>query len=801
MNEKLQRWINWIQYDELIAGKNNNPKKLLGLHDYYKGQVVTAYKPHAVCVKVMSSTGKNVMEMEPVGEDGFFGLYLPKKVYKNYVFETTYEDGSTVTLADPYAFEPQISDMDIYLFAEGKHYEIYEKLGAHPMKLNGVEGTYFAVWAPNARRVSVVGDFNMWDGALHPMNMMGPSGIHELFIPGVKEGAVYKFQILTRFDELIYKADPYGNCCQFRPDNASVVADLSKHKWKDAAWIEKRQNTKRTDSLRKPMAVYEMHLGSWKKAIEDSDNGFYSYRELAPMIADYIKELGYTHIELMGIAEYPFDGSWGYQVTNYYAPTRRYGLPEDFMYFVDYMHKNGIYVILDWVPAHFPKDAHGLGRFDGMPLYEHPDPRRGEHPDWGTYIFDYSRNEVQNFLVANALFWLEKFHIDGLRVDAVASMLYLDYGKQDGEWLPNKNGGKENLDAIAFMQHLNRMVEERVPGALMIAEESTSWAGVTAPVSMDGLGYLYKWNMGWMNDFLEYMKLDPYFRSFNHNRLTFSLMYTYSENFILVISHDEVVHLKCSMLLKMPGTMPEKFANLKTAYGFMYAHPGKKLLFMGQEFGQEREWSEARSLDWYVLDQPGHQGLQNFVKKLNALYKKYDAFYYNDCDPMGFEWINCNDNEHSQVSFIRRGSTAKDQLLFVCNFTPVERENFWVGVPCLGSYTEILNSDAEEFEGEGRVNKKPLQAIPGSCDGREQYISFTLPPLSVVVFKYDYVDNKVYLEKQAEEKAAKKAKAAEKKAPAKKTVAKAATAEKKVADKKAAAVEAKTAGSKEKPAK
>ena len=788
MNEKLQRWINWIQYDELIAGKNNNPKKLLGLHDYYKGQVVTAYKPHAVCVKVMSSTGKNVMEMEPVGEDGFFGLYLPKKVYKNYVFETTYEDGSTVTLADPYAFEPQISDMDIYLFAEGKHYEIYEKLGAHPMKLNGVEGTYFAVWAPNARRVSVVGDFNMWDGALHPMNMMGPSGIHELFIPGVKEGAVYKFQILTRFDELIYKADPYGNCCQFRPDNASVVVDLDKHKWKDTSWIEKRQHTKRTDSLRKPMAIYEMHLGSWKKAIEDSDNGFYNYRDLAPMIADYIKEMGYTHIELMGIAEYPFDGSWGYQVTNYYAPTRRYGLPEDFMYFVDYMHKNGIYVILDWVPAHFPKDAHGLGRFDGMPLYEHPDPRRGEHPDWGTYIFDYSRNEVQNFLVANALFWLEKFHIDGLRVDAVASMLYLDYGKQDGEWLPNKNGGKENLDAIAFMQHLNRMVEERVPGALMIAEESTSWAGVTAPVSMDGLGYLYKWNMGWMNDFLEYMKLDPYFRSFNHNRLTFSLMYTYSENFILVISHDEVVHLKCSMLLKMPGTMPEKFANLKTAYGFMYAHPGKKLLFMGQEFGQEREWSEARSLDWYILDQPGHQGLQKFVKKLNALYKKYDAFYYNDCDQMGFEWINCNDNEHSQISFIRRGSTAKDQLLFICNFTPVERENFWVGVPCLGSYTEILNSDAEEFEGEGRVNKKPLQAIPGSCDGKEQYISFTLPPLSVVVFKYDYVDNKVYLEKQAEEKAAKKAKAAEKKVPAKK----------KVVDKKAASAEAKPAGSKEK---
>lgn len=780
MNEKLQRWINWIQYDELIAGKNNNPGKLLGAHDYYKGQVITAYKPHAVSVKVISSTGKIVNEMEPIGEDGFFGLYLPKKVYKKYVLETTYEDGSTVTLADPYSFQPQISDMDIYLFAEGNHYQIYERLGAHPMKIDGVEGTYFAVWAPNARRVSVVGDFNMWDGSLHPMNMMGPSGIHELFIPGVKPGAVYKFQILTRFDELIYKADPYGNCCQFRPDNASVVADLNQYKWKDTKWMENRRQQSRSDSLREPMSIYEMHLGSWKKAVEDSDNGFYSYRELAPMVAAYVKEMGYTHIELMGIAEYPFDGSWGYQVTNYYAPTRRYGLPEDFMYFVDYMHKNGIHVILDWVPAHFPKDAHGLGRFDGMPLYEHPDPRRGEHPHWGTYIFDFARNEVQNFLVANALFWLEKFHIDGLRVDAVASMLYLDYGKNDGEWLPNKNGGKENLDAIAFMQHLNRAVEERQPGAIMIAEESTSWAGVTAPVSMDGLGYLYKWNMGWMNDFLEYMKLDPYFRSFNHNRLTFSLMYTYSENFILVISHDEVVHLKCSMLLKMPGTMPEKFANLKTAYGYMYTHPGKKLLFMGQEFGQEREWSEARSLDWYVLEEPGHKGLQNFVKKLNQLYKKYDAFYYNDCDPMGFEWINCNDNEHSQISFIRRGSSAKEQLLVVCNFTPVERENFWVGVPCMGDYVEILNSDAVEFEGEGRVNKKPLKAVKGACDGRDQYISFTLPPLSTVIFKYDYIDEAEYQKQLAKKPGtrAKKVASAPKTASAKKPAAKKVAAKK-----------------------
>ena len=528
MNEKLQQWINWIQYDELLSGENNNPGKLLGLHDYYRGQVVTCYKPHAVKVVVKSSTGKNAMEMEPVDDKGFFGLYLPKKVFKNYILETTYHDGTTVALADPYAFPSQISEMDRYLFAEGTHYEIYKKLGAHPMKINGVEGTLFAVWAPNARRVSVVGDFNMWDGALHPMNMLAESGIHELFIPGVNEGAVYKFQILTRFGELLYKSDPYGNCSQFRPDNASVVANLSKYSWKDSKWVEARQNAKRTDMLRKPLSIYEMHLGSWKKAVEDSENGFYTYRELAPMVADYVKEMGYTHIELLGIAEYPFDGSWGYQITGYYAPTRRYGLPEDFMYFVDYMHKMGIGVILDWVPAHFPRDAHGLARFDGMPLYEHPDPRRGEHPDWGTYIFNYGREEVRNFLIANALFWLEQFHVDGLRVDAVASMLYLDYGKRDGEWLPNENGGKENLEAIAFMRQLNSIVESRIPGALMIAEESTAWAGVTAPASMQGLGYLFKWNMGWMNDFLEYMKLDPYFRSFNHNKLTFSLMYTYS---------------------------------------------------------------------------------------------------------------------------------------------------------------------------------------------------------------------------------------------------------------------------------
>lgn len=745
MNVKIEQWMNWILFDELMDGKINAPKQILGNHDYGEGQMITTYKPHSVSCKVIAPTGKTEYEMECIDDRGFYALYLPKKKFtgSKYRIVTNYQDGSTVISADPYSFENQIGEMDIYLFSEGNHWGIYKKLGAHPMKLDGVSGTYFAVWAPHARRVSVVGDFNMWDGALHPMNMIGTAGIYELFIPDVVEDAVYKFNILTRFGEEIFKADPFGNCAQFRPDNANVVKDITKYRWKDAAWMENRKKVTRTDAMRKPMSIYEMHLGSWKKKVEDDENGFFSYRELAPMVADYIKYMGYTHIELMGIAEYPFDGSWGYQVTNYYAPTRRYGDPEDFMYFVDYMHKNGISVILDWVPAHFPRDAHGLGRFDGMPLFEHPDARRGEHPDWGTYIFDFGRNEVSNFLIANALFWAKEYHIDALRVDAVASMLYLDYGKQDGNWLPNEDGGNENYDAIKMLMKLNKTIEEQEPGVFVIAEESTSWAGVTAPVAMDGLGFLFKWNMGWMNDFLEYMKLDPYFRQFNHNRLTFSLMYAYSENFILVISHDEVVHLKCSMINKMPGLHDDKFANLRVAYGFMYGHPGKKLLFMGQEFAQLREWSEARSLDWYLMDGEdagSHKGIQNYVKALNELYNKYDAFYYNDQDQMGFDWICCDDPQSSIISFIRRGSTAKDQLLFVCNFTPVDRDGFVVGVPCPGKYTEILNSDAVTFGGQGRVNETPITAVKESMNGRDYLISMHLPPLSVCVFKYDYKD-------------------------------------------------------------
>ncbi|HAU88533.1 MAG TPA: 1,4-alpha-glucan branching enzyme [Lachnospiraceae bacterium] len=736
MQEVLRNWMNEAQYQELMEGVNNCPHKLLGMHDMGDGKGLLVYRPQAWSVEVINEETGFREELVRIDDRGLFGKYFENISFDTYTLAIRYGDNDVVITADPYSFEPYIGDMDRYLFGEGNHYEIYEKLGAHPMTYNGVEGTYFAVWAPNARSVSVIGDFNMWDSRLHQMRILDVSGIYEIFIPGVKEGAIYKYFIRTREGEELFKCDPYGNYAEVRPKNASRVADLTTYRWGDAAWEKKKASLTRKDRMEAPMSIYEVHPGSWKKHNDGTEDGFYNYRELAHSLADYLVEMKYTHVELMGIAEHPFDGSWGYQVVGYYAPTSRYGTPQDFMYFVDYMHQKGISVILDWVPAHFPKDAHGLGRFDGQPLYEHPDKRRGEHPHWGTYIFNYGKKEVENFLLANAIFWVKKFHVDGLRVDAVASMLYLDYGKEDGEWLPNENGGNENTEAIRFMQHLNRIIEEKYPSTLMIAEESTAWAGVTAPAGMQGLGFLFKWNMGWMNDFLEYMKLDPYFRKFNHNMLTFSFAYARSENFIEVLSHDEVVHGKSSMINKMPGDSEEKFANLRAAYGLMYAHPGKKLLFMGQEFAQSREWSEKRELDWYELQNESNRKLQSYVKKLNEVYQQYPAFYCNDYSDMGFQWIDGSDCENSVISFMRKGRKSQDQLLVVCNFTPIVREKYRVGVPCLTAYTEIVNSDAIEFGGTGKVNLNPIKAKKVPWSGQPCSLELTLPPLSVMIFKF-----------------------------------------------------------------
>ena len=638
----------------------------------------------------------------------------------------------------------RITELDSYLFGQGTHYEIYNKMGAHIAKKDGKPGVYFAVWAPAAKDVYVIGEFNNWNAFGYDMKKISDGGIYELFIEGAKAGQMYKYLIISQSGEAIYKADPYANAAQLRPETASIITDLNGFKWTDSVWVERK---KKENHLKSAMSIYECHLGSWKKKDDGTEDGFYTYRELAPELAKYVSDMGYTHIELMGIAEHPFDGSWGYQVTGYYAPTSRYGSPADFMYFVDYLHSKGIGVILDWVPAHFPKDEHGLGRFDGTALYEHEDPKRGEHPHWGTYIYNYGRNEVRNFLVANALYWAEKYHIDGIRIDAVASMLYLDYGRGDGEWLPNIYGGNENLEAIDFIKELNSKMHELHKGVIMIAEESTAWPMMTHPVEAGGLGFDYKWNMGWMNDFLNYMKLDPLYRKYHHNDLTFSMVYAYSEKFILVLSHDEVVHEKGSMIAKMPGGYEDKFSNLRVAYGYMMTHPGKKLLFMGQEFGQLREWSEARSLDWFLLDQPLHKKMQKWVADLNHMYTTYDACYYNDNNQMGFEWTKVDDANTSIIAFVRRGKTVKDQLLFVCNFVPVERKDYWIGVPCLTEYEEIINSDAKIYGGSGTKNGK-VKAFEEKCDRMPYAISIDIAPLSMMVFKYDYVDKKPAIAKK-----------------------------------------------------
>ena len=589
------------------------------------------------------------------------------------------------------------TELDAYLFGQGTHYDIYKKLGAHLSVDGKKKGVRFAVWAPNAKRVFVIGEFNGWDETANEMERVEPEsiGVFETFVPNIGTGVLYKYLIETADGTLLYKADPYANEAELRPGTASKVADIEHFKWTDSKWMKDRAACK--DPYEKPMAIYEVHPGSWMRHPGREDEGFYTYRQLAHALADYVKEMGYTHVELMGILEYPFDGSWGYQVTGYYAPTSRYGTPEDFAYFVDYLHKKGIGVILDWVPAHFPKDAHGLADFDGTPIYEYADPRMGEHPDWGTKIFDYGKSEVKNFLIGSALLWIEHYHIDGLRVDAVASMLYLDYGKNEGEWIPNKYGENKNLEAIEFFRHINTLILGRNPGTVMIAEESTAWPQVTGKAQYGGLNFTYKWNMGWMHDFLDYMKLDPYFRKDNHHKMTFAMSYNGSEHYILVLSHDEVVHLKCSMINKMPGEEADKFANLKAGYAFMMGHPGKKLLFMGQDIGQYREWSEERELDWYVLENPHNTGLQEFVKELLHIYRKYPCMYELDGGGEGFEWINADDAEKSIYTFLRKGKDAKKRLLFVFNFTPVARDDFRVGVPELKDYKLILTSEEERL--------------------------------------------------------------------------------------------------------
>ena len=636
------------------------------------------------------------------------------------------------------ALEHRISELDTYLFAKGRHYEIYEKMGAHLAEEDGKAGTYFSVWAPNARSVSVVGDFNNWDRTAHPMQPVQQSGIWDIFVPGVKAGDLYKFAVETSQGYTVLKADPYGNQSQLRPDNASVVADIRYFDWTDQAWRKAHQE-KKTES---PMAIYEVHPGSWKK--DPSMPGeFYNFKKLAVELADYVLEMGYTHVELIGLSEHPFDGSWGYQVSGYYAPTARYGTPADFMYFVNYMHDHGIGVILDWVPAHFPKDEFGLGRFDGTALYEHQDPRKGEHPEWGTYCFNYGRTEVSNFLVANALFWIEKFHVDGLRVDAVASMLYLEFGRSSGNWIPNEDGGNPNYEAITFLKHLNSIVAQRNPGAMMIAEESTAWPKVTGDVDDGGLGFTYKWNMGWMHDFLEYMKCDPIFRKYHQNQITFSFMYAYSENYVLVLSHDEVVHLKKSMIYKMPGTMPEKFGNLRAAYGLMMMHPGKKLLFMGQDFAQTAEWNEAKSLDWHLLEKyPEHQQLNHYYCDLLHFYQNEPALYELDDSPEGFAWINGSDAEHNMLTFCRMTKDKKNCLLCHFNFSPVAYENFQSGVLCPGTYTEVFNSNAAEYGGTGLVNPEPIEAVKESWDFKDYSIKYHLGAYGVCIFKFDYVEPK-----------------------------------------------------------
>ncbi len=737
LNDMLDK--NGIQ--ELVKSESANPDRLLGAHVVDGSLLIQALIPHAKEVTVKLTRNGKTYPMTKVDEAGYFAVVIARKTKPDYTLVVTFDGGETQEILDPYSGYPsQYTEEDFKKFEAGIHYDVYKKMGAHPVTIKGVSGVNFSVWAPCAKRVSVVGDFNMWDGRRYQMIRRGNSGIFELFIPGLKVGTIYRYEIKNTNGDPMMKSDPYGSYAELRPNTASVVWDMEKFQWSDDAWLKTRA---KEDVKKKPMSVYEMHLGSWiRKPFKKDENDvaitgseFYNYREIAPRLAKYCKNMGYTHVELLPVMEHPLDASWGYQVTGYYAPTSRYGTPDDFKYFMNYLHEHGIGVILDWVPAHFPRDAYGLAAFDGTCVYEHQDPRQGAHPHWGTLIYNYGRPQVSNFLIANALYWVKEFHADGIRMDAVASMLYLDYGKNDGEWVANIYGGHENLEAVEFLKHLNSIMKKQAKGVLMIAEESTAWPKITGDLNDGGLGFDLKWNMGWMNDFTSYLKTDPFFRSHHHGGLTFSMIYAYSEDFILVFSHDEVVHGKCSMLLKMPGADYEaKANNLRAAYGFKYGHPGKKLLFMGQEFGQVSEWNENAELPWDILEFPVHKGIQKYMKDLNALYLSQPALYEKDFQPEGFEWIDCSNSAQNIVVFIRKSDKPEETLLFVSNFAPVERAGYKIGVPFAGKFKEILNSDKKIYGGSGKGNPRVKASKPEECNERPNSIEIDLPPMSTLVF-------------------------------------------------------------------
>ena len=719
--------------DRLLSGTHWNPRAILGPHQTARGLTIRAWLPFADSVEILPAGQTAPVQAGRLHEAGLFEAFLPEQSHPvRYTIRSRATDGIVTECRDPYAVPPLLTDFELHLFSEGTFYRAYETLGAHVRTIDGVTGVHFVVWAPNAARVSVVGEFNRWDGRCHPMTNRGSSGLWELFLPDLPDGSLYKYEIRPRGqDTLLLKADPYARAGELRPRTASIVRDLSDFTWHDKDWMDARAQW---NPLKAPVAVYEVHLGSWMRVPEDH-NRWLTYRELADKLIPYVKHLGYTHLELLPVTEHPFDGSWGYQATGYFAATSRYGAPEDFMAFVDAAHQAGIGVIMDWAPAHFPDDAHGLAFFDGTHLYDHADPRLGYHPDWHSRIFNYDRPEVRNFLLNSALFWLDTYHIDGLRVDAVASMLYLDYGRKAGEWIPNQFGGNENLGAVTLLKELNVLVHRDFPGAVTIAEESTSWPGVSRPTYTGGLGFTFKWNMGWMHDTLDYFAHEPVHRRYHQNQITFGLLYAFTENFVLVLSHDEVVHGKRSLIGKMPGDPWQQFANLRTLYGYLYGHPGKKMLFMGSEFGQWKEWNHDTSLDWHLCDQPYHRGLQRYVQDLNRLYRQEPALHAVDYEWNGFQWIDFNDTENSVIAFLRKGETAGETLLCVGNYTPVPRHHYRVGVPAAGRYRELLNSDAGLYGGSNTGNSGGVHTEASPCHGHPYSLSLTLPPLSFLFFK------------------------------------------------------------------